>query len=137
MAIAGGARLRAPPLRLEEPVHALFRERSTRLPAIERNPNYADPYFGRGNVRQARGDLDGAPADYEMMIRLRPHDPMGYVNRGAVRHLKGELETAAADYRRALELASQDWVFRDIALDNLAQINSGYGAGEPGVAEAR
>lgn len=105
--------------------------------AIERNPNYGDPYFGRGNVRRARGDLDGALADYEMMIRLRPHDPMGYVNRGAVRHLKGELDAAAADYRRTLELASPDWVFRDVAVDNLAQITSGHGRGKLGAADAR
>jgi hypothetical protein len=99
--------------------------------AIQRNGSYADAYFGRGNVRRVRGDLEGALADYNTVVQLRAYDPNGYANRGGIRHVRGELEAAAADYHRALELAPADWAFRDVVLENLAQIRDQH-ADSPG-----
>jgi len=52
----------------------------------------AEPWKNRGIARQARGDLDGALADYDRSIRLRPKVASTYSNRGTVHHLKGDLE---------------------------------------------
>lgn len=55
-------------------------------------------------ARQAKGDLDGAIADYNRAIQLNPQDADTYVNRGIAYEKKGEMKKAAADYGRVLEL---------------------------------
>ncbi|GIK67261.1 MAG: hypothetical protein BroJett018_50550 [Chloroflexota bacterium] len=55
-------------------------------------------------ARQAKGDLDGAIADYNRAIQLNPQDAEAYTNRGVAYEKKGEMKKAAADYGRVLEL---------------------------------
>ncbi len=40
--------------------------------ALKLDPNYADAYYGRGLIRQEKGDLNGAIEDFENSIRIKP-----------------------------------------------------------------
>ncbi len=88
--------------------------------AIALNPRWYLPFFNRGNLRQARGDLAGAVTDHTQVIALLPNDPRGWNNRGWARQALGDWKGAAEDYERALEVASPDWSGRDLVLGNLA-----------------
>jgi tetratricopeptide (TPR) repeat protein len=50
--------------------------------AIALNPNDAELYKLRGDVRQERGDISGALADYNQAIFLRPDYTAAYAARG-------------------------------------------------------
>jgi len=50
--------------------------------AIQRNPDYAEAYYGRGNAYEAKGDHDRAIADYDKAIQLNPDYAEAYYNRG-------------------------------------------------------
>jgi serine/threonine-protein kinase len=75
---------------------------------LEIDPAQAAAYFNRGNVRRARGDLDGALADYGEALRLRPDDTAALLNRGRVLWLMGRHEEGLADARAAVEKAPDD-----------------------------
>jgi tetratricopeptide (TPR) repeat protein len=62
----------------------------------------------RGPERAARGDADGALADYDLAVRLNPAHVEAYTNRGAARHAKGDLDGALADFNQALRLNPRD-----------------------------
>ena len=64
----------------------------------------ADGYNNRGIAKQAKGDLEGAIADFNRAIELNPRDAQAYNNRGNPKQDKGDLEGAIADYNRAIEL---------------------------------
>lgn len=61
-------------------------------------------YFGRGNVKSKKGDLDGALADYNEAIRFNPKYAATYNNRGNVKLKKGDLNGALADFNQAIQL---------------------------------
>ena len=44
--------------------------------AIDRDPNYAFAYIGRGDAHRANGDLDRAIADYDKAARVDPNNPI-------------------------------------------------------------
>ena len=67
-------------------------------------PNDADAFNNRGNVRRAKGDVDGAIQDYTEAIRLKPDYVLAFNNRGNVRHAKGDVEGALQDYNEAIRL---------------------------------
>jgi tetratricopeptide (TPR) repeat protein len=64
----------------------------------------SEAYNNRGAARHARGDLDGALADFDRALALNPRYPEAYNNRGAARHARGDLDGALADFDRALAL---------------------------------
>ena len=68
------------------------------------DPNLAEAYNQRGVVRQARGDLDGAIADYSRSIDIDPRNAHTYCNRANARQAKGDLTGAMADYDQSLIL---------------------------------
>src|SRR5271165_2411864 len=72
--------------------------------AIELKPGDAEAYYLRGVVKRAKGDLDGANADYSKVIELKPDYAEAYYNRGDVKQAKGDLDGAVADYSKAIEL---------------------------------
>ena len=59
----------------------------------------------RGAARQAKGDLDGALADYTRALEPTPAE-IAFFNRGTVWQSKGEFRKAIADYTEALKLNS-------------------------------
>ena len=76
---------------------------------------FAPNYNKRGLAREAKGDHDGAIADYNRAIELNPKYAGAYNNRGLAKQArglasclateaKGDLDGAIADYDRAIEL---------------------------------
>ena len=53
---------------------------------------------------KAKGDLDGAIADYNRAIELNPKYASAYYNRGNAKEAKGDLDGAIADFKRATEV---------------------------------
>jgi tetratricopeptide (TPR) repeat protein len=51
-------------------------------------PDDADAYYNRGVAKGAKGDLDGAIADYSKAIELKPDYAEPYNNRGIVKGAK-------------------------------------------------
>jgi tetratricopeptide (TPR) repeat protein len=64
----------------------------------------AIPYFGRGNVKLKKGDLNGALADFNQAIQLNPEYGLAYRNRGRAKEKKGDVNGAIADYDQAIKL---------------------------------
>ena len=68
------------------------------------NRIYAVAYYYRGVAKQAKGDSDGAIADYTKAIELKPDFAMAYYNRGLAKGAKGDLDGANADHTKAIEI---------------------------------
>jgi tetratricopeptide (TPR) repeat protein len=79
---------------------AMFNSRKT--------SNNAASYCKHGLAKQAKGDLDGAIADYNKAIELDPKAPRVYDYRGFAKRDKGDLDGAIADYDTAIALDPQD-----------------------------
>jgi lipoprotein NlpI len=65
-------------------------------------------YYNRGNARAAKGDHDGAIADYDAVLKLAPKNARAYNNRGTVYRDKGDAERAFADFAEAVKLNPRD-----------------------------
>jgi tetratricopeptide (TPR) repeat protein/S1-C subfamily serine protease len=61
-------------------------------------------YNSRGFARSDLGDKQGAIADYNKAIELKPDDAEAYNNRGNARYHLGDKKGAIADYTKAIEL---------------------------------
>src|SRR2546428_4128371 len=68
-------------------------------------PPVAFTYNNRGNARKAKGDIEGAIADYNQALETNPRYTEAYYNRGIALQSKGDLGGAIRDYSTALELA--------------------------------
>ncbi|MFM2433260.1 MAG: repeat-containing protein YrrB, partial [Cyanobacteriota bacterium] len=69
--------------------------------------DYATAYNGRGNARFALGDNNGAIADYDQAIKLKPDNAEAYYNRGIARSALGDKKGAVNDYQQAADLYKQ------------------------------
>src|SRR6266699_2583338 len=80
------------------------------LPAVAaaQTSAFAPYYNNRGLAREAKGDHDGAIADYNRAIELNPKYAGAYNNRGLAKKAKGDHDGAIADYNRAIELNPKD-----------------------------
>jgi lipoprotein NlpI len=65
-------------------------------------------YYNRGNARAAKGDHDGAIADYDAVLKLAPKNARAHNNRGTVYRDKGDSEHAFADFAEAVKLNPRD-----------------------------
>jgi Flp pilus assembly protein TadD len=59
-------------------------------------------------VLQAKGDLDGAVAEYRKAIQLRNNNPVFYSCLGRALLFKGDVDGAITEYRKALDLIKDD-----------------------------
>jgi tetratricopeptide (TPR) repeat protein len=60
-----------------------------------------------GVLKGYRGDLDGAIAQFDYVIRLHPNDPIAYYNRALVESVKRDFGKAVADFEHAIQLNPQ------------------------------
>jgi tetratricopeptide (TPR) repeat protein len=77
-----------------------------RAPRCEPGTVRPEYHNNRGVACHARGDLDGALAEFDRALELRPDYAEAYHNRGVIRQARGDLEGALADLDRAVQLNS-------------------------------
>ena len=68
------------------------------------NPDNADAYYNRGNVRYDLGDKSGALSDYDKSISLKPDFAEAYNNRGWLKIDLDDLAGSLSDCNRAISL---------------------------------
>jgi tetratricopeptide (TPR) repeat protein len=71
---------------------------------IRTNPNAAEPYFNRGQVRQSLSRMEDnrlAIEDYTQAVKMEPGMAKAYFNRGLIRVELGERRQAGEDLRLA------------------------------------
>jgi tetratricopeptide (TPR) repeat protein len=80
--------------------------------AIQLNPQYAEAYNNRGNLRHIQlKNPTGALADYDRSIALRPNSTLTYVNRANLRAAKfNDIKGAIADFDKSISLDDQDYL---------------------------
>jgi len=61
-------------------------------------------YTNRAYMWRAKGDLDGAIADYDQAIRQDPKYTTAYINRGTAWNTKRDVDRAIADFNEAIRL---------------------------------
>jgi len=54
-------------------------------------------------VKEAKGDLDGALADYNKAMELKPGLAEAYYDRGLLKRAKNDLDGELADYDKAID----------------------------------
>ncbi len=94
--------------------------------AIRLQPDYAEVYNNRGNIKNGLGCPDDAGADYDTAIRLNPHFAEAYYNRGTQKVLCEELDAAIVDYTEAIRIKpdyAEVYVNRGIAKVGLNRID--------------
>ena len=85
-------------------------------------PRDADCYINRGEARDVIGDAEGALADYNIAIRLKPKDANAWNNRGSLCYKQQHFAEAIADFDRALAPYYLDLlVSRGAAYDTLGE----------------
>ncbi len=94
--------------------------------AIRLQPDYAEVYNNRGNIKNRLGHPDDALANYDTAIRLNPHFAEAYYNRGVQKVLCEEFDAAIADFTKAIRLNSdcvKAYAYRGIAKTELGNID--------------
>jgi lipoprotein NlpI len=67
----------------------------------------ASAYSQRGVQEETNGDLDGALADFNKAIEIKPDFTEIYCFRGYVKQCKGDLDGALTDYNKVIDLNSK------------------------------
>ena len=76
--------------------------------AVEIRPYYAEAYVGLGDARAAKGDTDGAVAQYKKALANNPANPKVHLSLGKIYYAeKGLYYEAVASYKKAIELDPQ------------------------------
>ena len=70
----------------------------------ESHPGTAEEYLRRGEDRAGKKDYDGAIADYNTALQLKPDYAEAYNDRGHAYYWKWSHDRAIADFTRAIEL---------------------------------
>jgi tetratricopeptide (TPR) repeat protein len=71
---------------------------------IERQPNFAEAYFNRAELRAQQEDWTSALVDYDKAIELSPDDAGMHTARAKARTYAKNLDGALADYETAMRL---------------------------------
>jgi uncharacterized protein (TIGR03067 family) len=68
----------------------------------------AEDYVNDAIAKTAKGDVDGALADYNKAIELKPDYAFFYYGRGKLKQVKNDLQGALADFNKASEILPDD-----------------------------
>jgi tetratricopeptide (TPR) repeat protein len=68
------------------------------------DPFTANAYTNRGVARYRKGDFEGAKADFDAALRIRPGLAYAYLNRAATRRELGDLQGALVDLDKAISI---------------------------------
>ena len=68
------------------------------------DPFTANAYTNRGVARYRKGDFEGAKADFDAALRIRPGLAYAYLNRAATRRELGDLQGALVDLDKAISV---------------------------------
>ena len=90
---------------------------------IRRNPNNAAAFSKRGIIRQKKGDLPGALADFEHALTLDAGLTEAHYHRGAALEQKGDLAGAEKEFEWIMT-TSDDAYYKTAVKDRLAQVRS-------------
>ena len=94
--------------------------------AIRLQPDYAEVYNNRGNIKNRLGCSDDALTDYDTAIRLNPHFAEAYYNRAVHKVLCEEFDAAIVDFTEAIRLNSDSaeaYAYRGIAQTELGNMD--------------
>ncbi len=94
--------------------------------AIRLQPDYAEVYNNRGNIKNELGAQDAALADYNAAISLNPHFTEAYYNRAVQKVLCENFDAAIVDFTEAIRLNSdyaEAYAHRGIAKTELGNID--------------
>jgi tetratricopeptide (TPR) repeat protein len=72
--------------------------------AISLNPNDAEAYRKRGEMRRRSGQTDLALQDFDKAVSLEPGSAVALLERGAAHHQNGDLDLAEKDLSEAIRL---------------------------------
>ena len=70
--------------------------------AIEKNPDFAGAYYGRGISRKNIKDYENAISDFSKAIELKPEGAQPYKSRGGIYVFYKEYEKALSDFNKAI-----------------------------------
>jgi tetratricopeptide (TPR) repeat protein len=71
---------------------------------LQYHPQEPSAYYGRGTVRAAQGDREGAVQDFSQVLSLNPNSGEAWFQRGLVYSLLGQTAAALEDARRAAQI---------------------------------
>ena len=94
--------------------------------AIRLQPDYAEVYNNRGNIKNELGSRDAALDDYNEAICLNPHFAEAYYNRGVQKVIREEVDAAIVDFTEAIRLNSdcaEAYAHRGVAKAALGNID--------------
>ena len=94
--------------------------------AIRLQPDYAEVYNNRGNVKNRLGCSDDALTDYNTAIRLNPHFAEAYYNRAVQKVLCEKFDAAIVNFTEAIRLNSdcaEGYAHRGVAKAELGHID--------------
>jgi len=75
-----------------------------------------------GTALKAKGDLDGAIAEYRAALRLQPDNSVAHYDLGRVLWTKGDREAAFKEFRTAHRLAPAEPTIREIYYDLMREL---------------
>ena len=105
----------------------LTRQSSKFSQAIVADPNYAEPYVGRGFIHKLNAQTVEALSDFNEAIRLDPHHADAYEGRGSVGYLRGQFHESIADYTAAIRCGNDHadvYHSRAMAFEAIGELSS-------------
>jgi Flp pilus assembly protein TadD len=85
-------------------------------------PDNAMAHCNLGTALKAKGDLDGAIAEYRAVLRLQPDNAVAHYDLGRVLWTKGDREAAFEEFRTAHRLAPTEPTIRQIYYNLMCQL---------------
>jgi predicted O-linked N-acetylglucosamine transferase (SPINDLY family) len=104
---------------------------------LERQPDFAEGHYKRGNALNRLGRWSAALADYDRAVALDPAYANAFCNRGTVFERLERWEEALASYDRAIALDSQDafaYYNRASVLKELKRLDEAVGSYDHAIA---